>query len=214
MTSLFPASAEALFTGCQTARWEQVKSPHLHQRPHCLPRHLRNRAPSFPGLRTCPTRDLHPLGLPAQGTGKGCCDRSTPRRDAMNKTQIAQLDRIITDLESLRDEVQADFDERSERWREGERGQTCKARLTNSKRPSRLLKPRGMTDELATNDLPLPAVGACSTRWRHSRASTVHASGISGRHDRTRRPSDRCYRLHNERERRRLDQAPAKGRVE
>jgi hypothetical protein len=50
MTSLFPASAEALFTGCQTARWEQVKSPHLHQRPHCPPPHLRNRAPSIPGL--------------------------------------------------------------------------------------------------------------------------------------------------------------------
>jgi hypothetical protein len=44
----------------------------------------------------------------------------------MNNAQTQKLDRIIADLESLRDELQTDFDERSERWQEGERGQALR----------------------------------------------------------------------------------------
>jgi len=72
MISLFPASAEALFTGCQTARQGQVRSPHLHQRPHCPSRH--------------PARDLCLLRADPLNHGPGmtvtCGSCSGPWHDA------------------------------------------------------------------------------------------------------------------------------------
>jgi hypothetical protein len=86
-----------------------------------------------------------------------------------SNVSVIPLDRIIADLEGLRDELQTDFDERSDRWQEGEQGQACSNGLTVSKRLSLNLSARRMRDD---PHLPFSTLGTHQTRRRAARQAS------------------------------------------